>query len=64
MVFAVSTPTDRLPPFSLEVDRSRVEKHQIQGREQVAAIRKQGFFDLVFRATGSKGSCSSLMSCG
>jgi hypothetical protein len=38
VILGVAVPTQGLPTFSLEVDRSGVEEHQIQTAEQIAAV--------------------------
>ena len=47
MILGVPVPTEGLSALAFEVDRGRIEEHQIQTAEQIPATGKQRFFDHV-----------------
>src|SRR5208283_4799926 len=62
MVLALAVAAYLLPALALEVDRSRVEKHQVNFAEQIPPPGKECFFDPVLGATrGSQNRVIQLL---
>ena len=61
MILAVAKPPQFLSAISLKVDRSGVQKNQIEAAEEIAVVGEHGLLDSIFRASGRIESCMRLV---